>query len=143
MQWFASAAVAVFALAATHGIASAQSGQVAQGINPGAVYTLHSRAQGSCPSLDWHLVVGPNNTLSGMVAWDDMKMMARATGTLDMSKRTFMLTAKEVGGEGRTAMVDGTVRMDGWFIANISGPGVACKEIKVPLNAQQSVGGGG
>jgi hypothetical protein len=135
MKWYASAAVAALTVVATHGIASAQS--------VGQVYALHSEAQGSCPSLDWHVVVGPNNTLSGMIAWDDMKMMARASGSLDMSARTFKLEAKEVGGQGKTAMIDGTVRQDGWFIAHIAGSGVECREVKVPLNSAQSMGGGG
>ena len=58
--------VSALALTASLGVASAQ-------VFPeGRVYMFHSRAQGSCPALDWHVVIGPNNTLNGMIAWDDM-----------------------------------------------------------------------
>lgn len=88
-------AAGALAITAVCGVASAQ-----QGTPPdGRVYTFHSRAQGGCPALDWHVVAGANNTLSGMIAWDDMKAMAHATGTLNMAAKTFQMTAHEVGGQ--------------------------------------------
>jgi hypothetical protein len=45
----------VVALVASVGAASAQF--------PG-VYVLHSKPEGGCPALDWHVVVGPNHELS-------------------------------------------------------------------------------
>ena len=114
------------AIAATCGVAPAQT------LPAGRVYTFHSTPQGSCPALDWHVVVQSNGDLSGMIAWNNMQSMARATGTVNMANRTFSMNAVEVGGQGRTATVTGTVRQDGWLVANINGPGVACKGVTVP-----------
>jgi hypothetical protein len=132
MRWCNLLSAAVLAMAGTCGVGSAQ--VIGQGIAPGTVYTFHSSAKGGCPALDWHLVAGPNNTLSGIIAWNDMSTIARASGKFDMPARTFSLVAHEVGGQGRSATVNGTVRQDGWLIANIKAPNVACQEIKVPLN---------
>ena len=64
--------VGALALTASFGVASAQV------LPEGRVYMFHSRAQGSCPALDWHVVIGPNNTLNGMIAWGDMQAIASA-----------------------------------------------------------------
>ena len=118
--------VSVLALTASLGAASAQ------GFPEGRVYTFHSGAQGSCPALDWHVVIGPNNTLNGMIAWDDMKAIAHATGSLNPAARTFSMQVQELGGQGRSATVEGTVRQDGWMVANVNGQNVACTGIAVP-----------
>ena len=123
LKLIAASAIAVTAVC---GVASAQS------MPEGRVYTFHSKAQAGCPALDWHVVVGANNSLHGMIAWDDMKSMARANGSLNPQARTFQMTAKEVGGQGRTATVDGTVRQDGWLVANVKGPNITCNGINVP-----------
>jgi hypothetical protein len=114
------------AIAATCGVASAQ------GLPEGRVYTFHSKAQSGCPALDWHVVVGANNSLAGMISWDDMKSMAHASGTVNMQARTFSMQAHEVGGQGRSATVDGTVRQDGYLVANVKGKNVTCTGITVP-----------
>jgi hypothetical protein len=114
------------AIAATCGVASAQA------IPEGRVYTFHSRAQGSCPALDWHVVTGANNALDGMISWNDMKSMAHAAGTINPQARTFSMQAHEVGGQGRSATINGTVRQDGYLVANIKGPNVACTGVIVP-----------
>ena len=88
-------AASVLAIAATCGAASAQG--VAP---PGRVYAFHSQASGQCPALDWHVVVGPNNTLSGMLAWDDMKAMAHVTGSVTPSPH--LHDDREGGGWTRT-----------------------------------------
>jgi hypothetical protein len=119
-------AAGVLAIAATYGVASAQ--QVAP---EGRVYVFHSKPTGPCPALDWHVVVGANNTLGGMIAWDDMKAMASVSGSVT-ANRTFTMTAKEVGGQGRTATVTGQVRGDGWLTANVKGPNIDCQGINVP-----------
>jgi hypothetical protein len=126
MKSIRSLAAGVLALASASGVASAQ------GLPVGRIYTFHSEAHAGCPALDWHVVAGTNGTLSGMIAWDDMKAMAQATGDMNMQTRTFQMTAREVGGEGRTATVDGTVRQDGWLVANIKGPNINCQSITVP-----------
>ena len=59
------------ALAASVGAAYAQI--------PG-VYVLHSKPEGGCPALDWHVTVGPNHELSGVIGWDNMKSIARLSG---------------------------------------------------------------
>ena len=103
---------------------------LAQGAPEGRVYSFHSGPQGGCPGLDWH-VVAQGNKLEGMVAWDNMKAMAHATGTMNPTAKTFEMTAKEVGGKGRTATINGSVRSDGWLVANINGPGVKCQNVAV------------
>ena len=48
--------------------------------------------------------------------------------------RSFHAIATEVaGGQNRTANISGTIEQNGWLSANIEGPGVACRNIKVPL----------
>lgn len=117
-------ATGAMALAATCGVALAQ-------VPPaGRVYVFHSTAQGGCPALDWHVVAGANGALSGMIAWNNMQSMAKATGSVASGKVN--MTATEVGGQGRTATVNGTLRSDGWFTVNISGPNVDCKGINIP-----------
>ncbi len=119
-----SIAAGAIALVAASGAAFAQ-------VPEGRVYVFHSTAQGGCPALDWHVVVGPNGTLSGMIAWNNMQSMAKATGTARNGK--VQMTAKEVGGRQRTATVDGTIRQDGYFIVNITGPNIKCENISVPF----------
>jgi hypothetical protein len=112
-------------LVVASGIGSAQS------LPPGRVYAFHSGAQNGCPPLDWHIVIGENNELNGMISWDSMQSMAHATGTVNPTARTFQMTAKEQGGQGRTATISGTVQPNGWLLANISGPNVKCTGVTV------------
>jgi hypothetical protein len=137
MNFLKLTAVSVLTIASACGVASAQ------GMPEGRIYTFHSKAQAGCPSLDWHVVAGANGALSGMISWDDMKAMARASGTANVQARTFQMNATEVGGQGRTATVDGTIRQDGWLIANIKGPNVDCKGIAVPWFVAPPSSGGG
>jgi hypothetical protein len=97
----------------------------------GRVYVLHSQSSGGCPSLDWHIVREANNVLAGMIAWDDMKAMARAAGIIDRNSQTFTMTAVEIGGQARTIKVDGTINNNGTVIANIKGPNVICNSVVV------------
>ena len=127
--------VSALALTAASNFASAQDSLM------GRVYSFHSTAQGSCPALDWHVVAQSNGMLSGMISWNDMQNMAHADGTYDMRSRTFQMTANEIGGQGRTATVTGTIRPDGWLIANITGPNVNCQGVTVPWYTQPAVPG--
>lgn len=102
----------------------------AQNIPEGRVYSFHSGAQGGCPGLDWH-VVAQGKSLEGIIAWNNMKSMAHATGTVNATAKTFEMTAKEVGGEGRTATITGSIKSDGYLVANIKGPSVDCKNVTV------------
>src|SRR4051812_22543102 len=74
----------------------------------GSLYVFHSSANATCPALDWHIVVLPNNMLEGIIAWDGMKAIAHAVGEIGPN-RNFTMHANEVGGQGRTATVTGTV----------------------------------
>ena len=102
-----------------------------QQLPPGRVYVFHSTAQSSCPALDWHVVLEENGSLDGIIAWNNMQSFARASGSLNAQSRTFQMTAREVGGQRRTATVNGTVGRDGFLLANISGPAVNCQGIRV------------
>ena len=116
-------AAGAFILTATGNAASAQTA--------GIVYIFHSAPTGSCPVLDWHVVVSNDHTLSGMIAWDNMKSMARVEGPITAEK-TFHLDAKEIGGAGKTAVVDGKL-IPGWLLASIKGPGFDCKDIQIAV----------
>ena len=105
---------------------------VAQSVPEGRLYAFHSSAQGGCPALDWHLVVGAGNSLSGMISWDDMKSLARVSGRINSTARSFSMQAVEVGGQGRSVTIEGTVGQNGWLMANINGPNVACAGVSVP-----------
>ncbi len=113
-------------------VPSQATASVTQQLPPGRVYVFHSAPHGACPELDWHVVLESNDVLTGMISWDNQQHVARASGTLNRQARTFSMTAQEVGGRGRTANVSGTVRQDGWLIANIEGPTVSCLNIDVP-----------
>jgi hypothetical protein len=67
-----------------------------------------------------------------MISWNDMQNMAHTDGTYDRQSMTFQMTANEIGGQGRTATVSGTIRPDGWLIANVTGPNVNCQGVTVP-----------
>jgi hypothetical protein len=56
-----------------------------------------------------------------MISWNGMQDMAHADGTYNMQSRTFQMTANEIGGQGRTATVSGTIRPDGGLVADITG----------------------
>jgi hypothetical protein len=92
----------------------------------GRIHIPHSPAAGGCPSPDWHIAVEGNDVLAGLITWDDMKRMARATGRVDRPNHTFGMTAVEMGGQSRTATVDRKVEENGTIIANINGPNVTC-----------------
>jgi len=110
------------------------------------VYDLHSERQGSCPSMSWHIVATAAGVLSGRIAWDDMKVVARVAGTItplvkgerygkplggNPQDRTFQMIATEARGRKRIANIAGTIWHNGWLTATIQGSGVACQNIKV------------
>ena len=72
-----------------------------------------------------------------------MNTIAKATGTMNMQTRTFQMTAKEVGGQGRTANINGTLRSDGWLVANVTAPNVKCTGILVPWYTPPAGAGNG
>jgi hypothetical protein len=129
---------------------SVASAQVANG-QPytGRVYSLHTKSVGGCPALDWHIVVGENQTLSGMIGTDDMKTVFRTTGTFDPVAKTFHLQGKQIGGS-RTGAVNGQIQGDGVMAASLGGlpVGSACQGKTVyvrwnsPVDAYTSGGNG-
>ena len=121
-------ATGVLAIAAAGDIASAQ-----LQLPPGRVYAFHSGATASCPALDWHIVLGAGGALAGMISWNNMESLARAAGSINMTSGAFQMTAQEVGGQGRTATIDGTVNTsNGWLTANIQGQNVSCTGVQIP-----------
>ena len=119
-----------FALAA---MAACGGAALAQSFPPGRIYAFHSPGQGNCPAMDWHLVTEGNGTINGMISWNGMQDLAKATGTYNAQAGTFQMTAKEVGGQGRTATINGTVDNNtGWLTASIQGANVKCQGVKVP-----------
>lgn len=96
----------------------------------GTVYTVHSPATNGCPQLDWHVVVGENSTLSGMVSTDHMKSIWMMTGSFT-DDRKFHMNGKEQGGAQRSGGVDGMIQPNGSLVAtmrDISGPS-ACNNV--------------
>jgi hypothetical protein len=119
------------ATAAASGVGLAQQQKIE--LPPGRVYTFHSGPQSGCPSLDWHVVLEPGGDLSGMIAWNNMQSIARASGKVNPGTGAFQMTATEVGGQGRTATITGTADGNtGWLTADIQGADVKCHAVKVP-----------
>ena len=96
------------------------------------VFTFRANAKGTCPSLDWHLVVAPDNSVTGMIGWQNMQLLVRVTGTVDLEKRTFSLIGKEAGGN-RTATIDGEIISRNQLLVHIKAPeaNIDCPNIKV------------
>jgi hypothetical protein len=117
--------------------------QQEQQLPPGRVYAFDSSAQAGCPGLTWHMVLQGGGALSGLIAWNNMQSVARVSGSINPQTRAFQATATEVGGQGRTAAIAGTVEPDsGSLIANIQGPNVNCQGIRVPWFTPFTGGGG-
>jgi hypothetical protein len=113
----------------------------------GRLFAFHSNPSGGCPGLDWHITV-QGEKLTGFVAWDAMKHMARLDGTLIPAsagqERSFKMDAQEVGGTGRKATVQGTASGE-YVNASITGSGTACdgKILQIPRATGGMEGGGG
>jgi hypothetical protein len=109
----------------------------------GRLYAFHSTPTGACPAMDWHVVLGPDNSLVGFIAWDDMKHLAKVSGTLETGRR-FHLAAVEQGGAERNGTVTGQVE-DTFIVASLQGTKTGCdnQQISVPYFAGGLSGGGG
>jgi hypothetical protein len=93
-------------------------------------WVFHSGPSGACPGLDWH-VNSDGKNLTGFIAWNEGKSIARVTGTAANGEAK--LTATEIGG-GKTANITGRIEGGSILNATISGTGGPCdgKTIKVP-----------
>jgi hypothetical protein len=86
---------------------------------PGRVYLLHTPAGGGCPVLNWHVVVGEQNSLSGLIDLDE-KTVFHVTGSYDGKAKTFELSGTEIGGT-RTATLSGHVDQKGRLATELKG----------------------
>jgi hypothetical protein len=115
----------------------AQSGQA-------GLYAFHSGpVKGGCPGLDWHVTLGPDDSLDGFVAWDAGQHMAKLKGSIQKD-RTFQMDAQEVGGAGKKATIKGSAA--GSFInIVVSGTGTPCdgNNLAIPRVVGGLGGGGG
>jgi hypothetical protein len=119
---------AAVAISIASGFASAQTVPPA-----GRMYVYHSPPKVGCPGLDWLIISGQSGDLSGMIAWDGMASMAKAQGSIKDGQ--VQMTATEVGGQGRTATLTGTVDAKGWLVLNFTTPNAKCEGVNVPFYA--------
>jgi hypothetical protein len=131
-----TAALAAVALVAAVSAASAQP------VQQGRWYSFHTGAVGTCPGLDWHVVIDGDDSVSGFVAWDRMKHMATITGMVNKDG-SFTQHTKEVGGP-RQATVTGKVSPE-FVMLTLTGSGTGCdnQSWKVRRAADSGALGGG
>jgi len=97
----------------------------------GEVLSFHSEGSGECPNLDWHLVVGANKQLTGLIAWDDMKNVARVSGSF-VEDGKFHLALQPMDGSASKGSVDGQLpEYTGWLTASVAGAGCAHQQVQV------------
>jgi hypothetical protein len=128
--------VASLATIAAAGSASAQQPK-------GRLFAFHSAPSGACPGMDWHVVLEPDQSLVGFIAWDGMKHIAKVSGKLETG-REFHMAAAEEGGAQRKGTVTGQVE-DTFIVASFDGTKTGCdnQQISVPYFASGLAGGGG
>jgi hypothetical protein len=68
-----------------------------------------------------------------MIGWDGMASMAKAQGGIKDGQ--VQMTATEVGGQGRTATLNGTIGPNGWLVLNFATPNAKCDGVNVPYYA--------
>lgn len=137
------ASVALMALSTAISLSPAAAQQARQQTKD-ILYAFHTGpAVGGCPGLDWHLVLAPNKSLTGFVAWDHGQHMAKVDGMLKKD-RTFEMDAQEIGGQARKAVIRGTA-YGPYVNIQISGSGTACDDVylSVPRVSGGEGGGGG
>lgn len=100
-------------------------------LEPGKVLTFHSSASGDCPGLDWHIVIGASNKLTGMLAWDDMQHIVRVTGTADQDGN-FRLAFQPTTGETGYGNIEGQFPdHNGWLTARVTNAGCPLQNVSV------------
>jgi hypothetical protein len=63
----------------------------------GRLYVFHSTPRSGCPGVDWYIVAGAGDTLTGFIAWNNMQSVACATGTLSRRAGTFEMPDNPFG----------------------------------------------
>jgi hypothetical protein len=99
-------------------------------------YNLSTPKSGTCPGIDWHVVVDADRSIAGNLSWDRMRHTATLAGTLKPDN-TFELTASEVGGS-RHATITGKVLNQG-SVFTITGTGTGCDNQTFRVIASQSL----
>ena len=98
----------------------------AQAQSPGSkdmLYATSAPAKGSCPSMDWHIVVHSDKTVNGMVSWDGSQHLVHLTGTMD-DHDALKMNAVDPG-SNKSDTVTGTIEGN-VLKAHINGTGTAC-----------------
>jgi hypothetical protein len=97
---------------------------------PGRVLSFHSEPSSGCPGLDWHIVVAANNQLKGMISWNDMKDVARVTGSADRDGR-FHLAFPGMNGSGKGGSIEGQFPdYNGYLSAHVMGAGCPQQDVR-------------
>jgi hypothetical protein len=130
-------AAAMIALAAVGSVSSIGVGAVEP--QQGRWYSFHTATVGTCPGLDWHVVIDETNAVSGFVSWDRMKHMATITGQIK-ADGSFSNVATEVGGAHRVADITGKVGQD-VLTLSLDGTGTGCD--KQTWKVRRAVDSGG
>jgi hypothetical protein len=88
----------------------------------GRWYSFHTAARGTCPGMDFHVVLDETNAVTGFVAWDRMKHMGAISGQVNPDG-SFTNTVTEAGGHNATV----TGKVSGSFLTvSIDGTGTGC-----------------
>jgi hypothetical protein len=98
----------------------------AQAQAPGSkdmLYATSTVAKGSCPGMDWHIVVHADKSVNGMVGWDQAKHMVHLIGTMDDQGAIKMKAVDS--GSNMADIVTGTIN-GSVLKASISGTGTPC-----------------
>jgi hypothetical protein len=133
----------VFAAAATVGFIALPLAAHAQSAAPSkqdVLYDTQTQANGSCPAMAWHVVVHADQTLNGMVSWDQAKHLAHLTGSVGKDG-AFKVNAVEQG-SNKTDTVTGSIHGNN-MKASISGTGTGCdnQTMNVPMTTNASTSG--
>ena len=106
----------------------------------GELLSFHSEGYGECPDLDWHLVVGAQKQLTGLIAWDNMKNVARVSGSFNEEGK-FHLELQPMSGSGAKGSVEGQLpEYTGWLTASVTGAGCPHQQIQVQWQRYSAAG---
>jgi hypothetical protein len=85
-------------------------------------------------------VVAANNQLKGMISWNDMKDVARVTGSADRDGR-FHLAFPGMNGSGKGGSIEGQFPdYNGYLSAHVMGAGCPQQDVKVEWFRTPSAG---